>query len=213
MVVIFLMIESVVASMMEFYPFGDSRTSSYLIAILLVAAATGIGSAYWVIAGRSRLVSTIACGLLASWWAVNQSWSSLGDFGPVEQLGPLVREIGQDRRQGDVVVVYYASAFAYAYYAPDEWQLSPSSANSAGFDISFDKPSVVVLPNHRQEVDKYDAEVDQIANRFEHHRVWLVMSHIYGQEDTYLTQQLGRYGQLIRRFDLTNAELVLFQLK
>jgi hypothetical protein len=204
-----LPVEAIVAAMLGRYPFGDARTGSYLTVLLLVAAGAGIGHLAGRLGRQSRPMAGLVVLGLVLWWGAKVPVATLGVFGPREDVGPLIRYQVAHRQPGDLVAVYYASIFAYAYYGDEPYQLVPIAGDTIGFTLDFDRPDVALILPHRGQDAAYDAEVRQIVARAGAGRIWLVLSHIYGDEGTYLPDQFARTDRLVQRWTAPNAELVL----
>jgi hypothetical protein len=86
-----------------------------------------------------------------------------------EDMRTLVTAIVAQRQAGDAIYVYYGGGPAFAYYAET--------------NVRFD-----VGGCHRDDWSGYLAELDRYKGR----RLWLVLGHAFGGEDSLMTRYLGQ---------------------
>ncbi len=201
-------LESVGAAVVQRYPFGDPRTGHYLTALLLTFAGAGLGSLFSSLKGCMRPFAMAGLIALTIWWGSKIPWDTLGQFKPIEQAAPLIRHIEVNREPSDFVVVYYSSIYVFAYYSSESWSLGPANI-TIGFQVHFDNPQVIVLPAHRGDNTKYDDEILHIAAQAGPRRIWFLMSHIFGDEASYLSDGFARIGRIEQTLQYPNATLLL----
>jgi hypothetical protein len=176
----------------------------------LTASGAGLGYVLSIAGQRiSRWLALVCLLVLAVWWGTKVPWGTLGHFAPIEQTGPLIQYIDAHRRQDDVVVVYYSSVYPFAYYSSEPWTLVPNFFNTIGFAPRFDNPHIVLLAGHRGDNSQYDDEVLRIGAVAGSGRIWVLMSHIYGDEASYLTDAFSRMGTVEQELQQPNAILLL----
>lgn len=205
-----VLVAAVGAAVADRYPFGDPRTSLYLIALLIAAAGAGLGHAFTALGQRIswRLVP-VGLLVLAAWWGSTIPWHTLSRFEPVEEIGPLVQYLDSHREPHDVIVVYYASMYQFAYYSSEPWTAQPTPLITVGFVPRFLDPNIVILPDHRGHDPEYDSTVRRVAALAGQHQIWVVMSHIYGDEASYLACAFAQVGRIQTNIVKPNADLFL----
>jgi len=92
---------------------------------------------------------------------------------PASDLRPLVGELEDRRGQGDAVLVYPATMWAYALYTPGAIHLEEEPTSTWRFAPRFADGVTRVLPPGRDDPDAYRPTVDALSAD----RVWLVATH------------------------------------
>jgi 4-amino-4-deoxy-L-arabinose transferase-like glycosyltransferase len=188
----------IAASAAGLYPFGERFTLFYIpFALLLVAEGT------WALVGavRSRLSSSRArsrafvlgaalCGAGLLGVAANSTADHFEDP-PAEAIKPPLDTIQDDWRPGDTLFLYFASQYAFRYYAECEdcgvvqpgratslWnnvRLATPSAPEFAPALVSNPPALVVGANLKDEpLDAMGAQLDRLAGR---PRVWILFTH------------------------------------
>jgi 4-amino-4-deoxy-L-arabinose transferase-like glycosyltransferase len=188
----------IAASGVGLYPFGDRFTLFYIpLALLLVAE----GAWALVDAVRSRLSRSPArtralvlgaalcgAGLLAV--AADSTAEHFADP-QAEAIKPPLETIQDDWRAGDTLFLYFASQYAFRYYAecddcgvvqagraPSLWnnvRLATPSAPEFAAALVSNPPAFVVGANLKDEpLDAMEAQLDRLAGR---PRVWILFTH------------------------------------
>jgi hypothetical protein len=62
-----------------------------------------------------------------------------------------------------------------------------------GFTVKFTDPRTVVLGEHRDDPAGYDAEVRTVLARADGRRIWLMMSHQWGDEFKSIPKQFAQF--------------------
>jgi len=138
------------------------RLVLFLVPVALLLVATTLDTA--LSHGRVGLV-------LAACVLVPQLVLSLRPM-PHEDMRTLVRAIVAERQVGDAIYVYYGGVPAFGYYA-----------SRAQTDVLYDAGGC-----HRDDGSAYLAELDRYTGR----RLWLVLGHAFGGEDSLMTRYLGK---------------------
>ena len=177
-------------------PFGAGRVDNYLLIPLVFGFFIGLDALCDVAAtekSRIRVPGTTAT--LSGLAGAALIGLTIGGFEsptayPAEDIRPLIEILEDDRRDGDAVVLYYASTFAYGLYADVESR--PIDVGTP-YSIEFDDPDLVVQNPHRNEPEKYLQYATEAAGRSD--RIWLLGSHLcacdWGPIERQFAQELG----------------------
>ena len=193
-----LLPELIAASALKVYPFGDLRTSTWLIVALVAFAAIGVGGiaalARNVLPGASaRLVP----GLLAVAAVAGLCAAAAPDVRshsiPAEDVRDQATYVAAHARADDVILVNLNSNWGFAYYWPyGQPARRPSTAVKQGYEAYFpDQPRIVVAR------DRDPAAVRAaLASALARVRpgscatIWLVRSHVIATEQAAWTAAL-----------------------
>lgn len=186
-------------------PLGTRRTDIYLFpsyALLIAVAVTEIAS---LLPGRDWLIgaATIAVAVLI---VVNAVTTTAPGY-PQENLTPLVHMVEQQRRPGDVVVVYPKAQYAYglATRYPIATRFDPSAG--PGWVVDVRGPHIVVL---RPALARWASQLDDLTHAA--HRIWVVGSHLKGRAPDWgalLGMLKGRGYRIVEIQRRHDARLVL----
>ena len=162
------LVVAVVLSLLEAAPLGGGRTDVYLypaFALLVAVALDQVPSvprpAAW--AAGAAVTAALVLALPAT------------PVYPPEDVGPLVAEVEARMEPGEVVLVYSATRWAYGLYTGEPVAFAKDSTRMPGFALDIRSDAVHVLGPHREEPERYAADVaGAVAGRG---RVWLVASH------------------------------------
>ncbi len=226
------------ASAADVYPFGERFTLFYVPFTLLLVAE---GAWAVITAARDRLSSAPApsrtlalgaalgvAGLLAV--AANSVAAHFEDP-QAEAIKPALAEIQDNWRPGDTLFLYFASQYAFRYYAECDdcgvadprgaeslWskvRLATPTAKEFGPAVLSNPPTIVVGANLKdQPLAAMESQLDRLTGR---PRVWLLFTHLSTFEgeqalETVL-QDLDARGRRLseRRYD--GAALYLYDLR
>jgi len=147
----------IAASAAREYPFGDVRTSTFwLVTVPLLMAVAVAAAAHAAAAARrasrdraarwARLVPLVVAVLaLAVWVPATDSYIRSHDI-PNEDVRSEVIYLDSHFRRGDVIIVSYASSYAFAYYYSATPSF-PAGDGPNGHIVAYPKlPWMVVLP-------------------------------------------------------------------
>lgn len=179
--VLLLVVVSLTAGALEAYPVLDQRTSTYLFAALAVVVATGVlgaaalaARAHWSLALGVVLPYAVLLGVEA----VPRSAIDV----PVEDVRKHVRYLEAVRAPDDVVVVGWASSFAFAYYSGLPVTTTPTGATTIGFTVDFPATTRVIAARDRrpQELRRVVEAACLMAGPGG--RVWRSHTHVFADE-------------------------------
>jgi hypothetical protein len=197
-----LLPEMVVLSAAKVYPFGDPRTSTFLIVAVVAVAAIGVAGI--AAAARRRLSGATA-------WLVPAAVAAAAVAGLMVTAAPDVRShsipaedvrdqatyVAAHARADDVILVNLNSNWGFAYYWPyGQPARRPSTAVKQGYEAFFpDQPRIVVAR------DRDPAAVRAaLASALARVRtgscttIWLVRSHVNATEQAAWTAALKAAG-------------------
>jgi 4-amino-4-deoxy-L-arabinose transferase-like glycosyltransferase len=179
-----------VAFSMGVYPFGWRY--ALLLTPLFFLPIAALISWLWRWRWPAIVLAALVLIVFVFYWpnmpSIRNPWLGL----PRESLKPVISHVEQQRQPGDRIYVYYGAAPAYRVYMP-------------GQDTSVTYGSWFRQWTRQERIAEIEQEVGS-APRF-----WLVMSHIYDDEDDELIDGLsGRY-ELLDRVDDQNAAAALFR--
>lgn len=146
-----LLPELIVLSALKVYPFGDLRTSTWLIVAIVVFAAIGAGGIAALLRNVLPGVSArLVPGLLAVVAVAGLCAVARPDLRshsiPAEDVRDQASYVAAHARADDVILVNLNSNWGFAYYWPDgEPARRPSTAVRQGYEAYFpDQPRIVV---------------------------------------------------------------------
>lgn len=167
-------------------PLGGGRTDIYLYPSLALLLAGGVEALRRSVVPRwsSPIAALAACGALVVASGPAQPY-------PQEDVRPLVAVLEARAADGDAVLLYPATVWAYALYTDDEVDLEPDPVGAWGFSPRFGDVDTHPLPPGREDPGAYAPTVGRLGDRAA--RVWLLASH-WGDDYGDLQAQLGRAG-------------------
>ena len=106
----------IVASAERKYPFGDQRTSTFLLVMVALLMAVGVAGALRLLLrlGSPALLAGLA--LSVAGWSYVTYPSVRAHPLPAEDVRSQVAYLDQHRRPGDVVILSYSASWGFAYY-------------------------------------------------------------------------------------------------
>jgi hypothetical protein len=110
-----------------------------------------------------------------------------------EDMRTIVRAVSAEREPGDAIYVYYGAAPAFAYYEK-RGEMRGGTGVSSG--VSADTGGC-----HRGDPARYVEELDRYRGR----RLWLVVGHSVGGEDSLLTRALERTRPVVTTVTASDA--------
>jgi hypothetical protein len=172
----------VIASAARLYPFASGRVQLFLLPLLLLVAAEGVGWAWSVACRRVRVVAVLPAAVLM----FTAAYATLTEAGsdPREELRPFLEQVTADWRPGDMLYVYYGLGQAFLYYAPR-------------YHIA--ERDYVVGTCSRGSGRTYLRELDRLRGR---PRVWIALPHREDIEVDLFVRYLDTIG---RRLQVANA--------
>jgi hypothetical protein len=193
-----LLPEMAVLSALKVYPFGDLRTSTFLIVAIMTVAAIGVAG---LAAGARRLLSGTAAALIPSAVAaaavagllVTAAPDVRSHSIPAEDVRDQASYIAAHARPGDVILVNMNSSWGFAYYWPHgQPARRATTVVRQGYLAYFpDQPQIVVAPN--RDLAGVRAGLSGALTRVRAGScatIWLVRSHVIPSEQAAWTAAL-----------------------
>lgn len=180
--VLLLVVLALSAGAVKAYPLLDQRTSTYLYAAVAVVLAAGVLGLASLLARARRSLALLVVLPYALAVAVGAVPASAVDISR-EDVRAQVRYLDAVRGPGDVVLVGYASSFAYAYYSPDlPATITAADQTAIGYTVSFPATSRVVVIQSREPVEVRRAVQAACRMAGPGGRVWRAHTHLAGIE-------------------------------
>jgi len=182
------------------FPIGEPRVLLFLLTLLTVYAAAAVGPAV-VWAWRRPLlrpVVAVALAVAALAFVRRHEWTGLASARQVEDMGPLVRRVEDERRPGEPVLLYHRSGYVYAYYRHRTPVLFPNPAASVGYIPIFDDPDVTII-------DGPHAAAVADAAFAKNTRVWFLGSRLLANDWALIAPALKRPGWEVEELPRQNA--------
>ena len=193
-----LLPELIVLSALKIYPFGDLRTSTWLIVALVAFAAIGVGGiaalARNVLPGASArlvpgLLAVAAIAGLCAAAAPNVRSHSI----PAEDVRDQATYVAAHARADDVILVNLNSNWGFAYYWPfGQPARRPSTAVRQGYEAYFPAQPRIVVARDRDPAAVRAALASALARVRPGScaTIWLVRSHVIATEQAAWTAAL-----------------------
>jgi len=209
MTYVLLIIEMIVLSAADKYPYGDQRTSHFLSVALCILAVLGVIHLLelcvdvlrewrpFIRRARPRTTVLATCVAVSLMGAV-MSHKIRQHSIPVEDLRTTTRYLAAHERPGDVVLVSSSSTWGVAYYWPKAHVSLRPSTNLQGF-IALPADVDMFTANDRTDVAVLDALGTALAEqrrRGAGARLWIVREHLKPAEmqawqDAFVTDQVA----------------------
>jgi hypothetical protein len=197
---IVLLPEMIVLSALKVYPFGDLRTSTWLIAVTVSVAAVGVAGICALIRGwlRGGAPGWVAAGLVAAvavaGFAVSAAPYVRSHPIPNEDVRDQATYVAAHEATGDVILVNLNSNWGFAYYWPHGQPARRlTTVVKQGYEAYFpDQPRIVVAPN--RDVAGVTAALREAISLIRPgscERIWLVRSHVDPAEQAAWTTALA----------------------
>lgn len=189
--VIVLLPEMIVASATKVYPFGDLRTSTWLIAVTVAVAAIGIAGLcalvrQWLRGGAVAWVTAlmIAAAAVAGFSAAAAPYVR-GHPIPNEDVRDQADYVAKHAAADDVILVNLNSNWGFAYYWPyGQPARRLTDVVRQGYEAYFpDQPRIVVAPNRN--LAGVTTALQEALSRVRPGscaRIWLIRSHVDASE-------------------------------
>ncbi|HWP66584.1 MAG TPA: glycosyltransferase family 39 protein [Candidatus Limnocylindria bacterium] len=205
---VLLLLEIAGLSLLGVVPVSQPRVLLFLTTSLAAFAAAAVGGLVARAWRRPLLgvAATIALALLAVDFARAHPWRRSIRPLFVEDAGPLVRLMEQQRRPGDVVLLHLKTIFIHAYYQRAVPRLVPARDVSTGF-LPVRAPSTRL-------VKESTVAAEIAAARVAHRRAWLVASRLRREEELRLRRKIrGGGAAVVREERRPGAFLLLLDLR
>ncbi len=161
-------------SALKLYPFGD-RTTFFLVPVFMLLVVKGVETLRWPKRpGLSRALRLFVMGVvLTPPLLISTRQFMLMPAG--EDIRPILRAVNRNRREGDLMAVFYGAGPAYEYYAPR---------------LGLPAENFWIHPYHLKE---FRQQIQQRSTPEGPLRVWLIFTHIkhLTLKDTIETNELS----------------------
>jgi hypothetical protein len=170
------------ASALRKYPFGDQRTSTFLLAITAVVAAVGVAGLCCLVRRWLKGVIAVAAAAAAVAAFTFSAYPYVRSHTiPNEDVRGQARYVAAHAGPDDVIVVNLSSNWGFAYYWPKgQPARRPDPVVLQGYEAYFPgQPDIVVARNRNAAgVGAALAQALHLARRHSCTRIWLVRSHM-----------------------------------
>jgi hypothetical protein len=189
--VLVLLPEMIVVSAVKVYPFGDLRTSTWLIAVTVAVAAIGVGgicalARQWLRDGATAwaVALMIAAAAVAGFSAAAAPYVR-GHTIPNEDVRDQADYVAKHAAADDVILVNLNSNWGFAYYWPyGQPARRLTDVVRQGYEAYFpDQPRIVVAPN--RDLAGVTVALQEALSRVRPGscaRIWLIRSHVIPAE-------------------------------
>jgi hypothetical protein len=184
-------------------PFDAPRVMLFLLTIVHVHLAAGVGCTFGWLSSRgwSRPLAAVVLGVVLHGFLAHRAWRDPGEVVDPEDLGPLVRMAEAERRPGDAVLVYARSVYVFAYYQARPPVLAPAPT-TVGFVPVPEDPDVLVIDGPTADA--------AIARAFAgHDRAWFLGSRFHEGDVWRIRSALLAHGHIVRELARARSLLLL----
>jgi hypothetical protein len=178
----------IVASVARRYPFGDLRTSTFWLVMVVILMAGAVLAVIHALAHFSKVLAGLAViGCLFVWVQATRPEMRSEEI-PNEDVRAEVNYFNAHRRPGDIVIVNDSASWGFAYYDQD---VTPSyqhiSGPSNGFIPVYPKVPWIVQMDNRDPASVNDALAAAMAKLAAENppptgsvrgRIWIIRSHL-----------------------------------
>ncbi|KAA0221258.1 MAG: glycosyltransferase family 39 protein [Phycisphaerae bacterium] len=183
-----LLLIAVIAGFARQWPYGAFRNNTYLAPLAAVYVGCGIVELLRVLSVAPARVLVIGSLLVVP--AV-RAVRAAAQLTPDEHLRPVIAEVRPQLQPDDAIFVYYATDDAFAYYWPDpEVEALVQPRSDRGLD------------------DRFEARFCELLER--NRRVWLLMTHPFGDERARWRAVAERHGALLKHITSGTADAWCF---
>jgi hypothetical protein len=185
-----LLPEMVLMSALKIYPYGDLRTSTALMTVIMVVAAIGVGGLCALLhhllvrrAIAAAAISVVVVAALAACGVAARPYVR-GRTIPAEDIRDQTRYVAEHARFAEVVLVNTSSNWGFAYYWPyGRPAQRKTTVVRQGYLAYFPGQRIVIAPD-RNLTGVAEALQDalQLIRPGSCARIWLVRTHVSAQE-------------------------------
>ena len=202
--VVVLWPEMLGVSALKKYPFLDLRTSTFLFAITVVVAATGVAGLCSLLRHWLKGVAATALAALAVVaFALNAQPYVRGHTIPSEDVRDQARYVATHAKHDDVTLVNLSSNWGFAYYWPIGHPSSrPTAVVLNGYEAYFTDQPRIVVARDRDAAGVEAALSVARAQALKHPgaRIWLIRTHVLGPE-------MGAWDAALKKRGLTSKSV------
>lgn len=177
------------AAILRAYPYGGIRQCLFLAPVLCLFASKALIRVTDRFAGRANaLIFTAIVGIVVV-SGVRQI-RLLKPYAEIEDIQPVLRTLQAQIKTGDAVYVYSSAVFAVDFYMKER------------------DPRFIFGDYHRKDPQKYVTEIQNgVGARSD--RLWIVMSHVYRDEDQRILHDLSTDWNIEPVISVTGSSLYL----
>ncbi|MDH6471094.1 hypothetical protein M2303_004658 [Micromonospora sp. H404/HB375] len=213
--VMLLPVVATIVGVAKVYPLLELRTSHFLLVTAAAVAGLGVAGSASRAADlacrrlprvRPAVLAAAACAVVLGGYAAgNSHWYRFDGNEPglyytaiaVTDVRSATEYVARHRLPNDVVVMNNAAWYGFAFYSRHErLRLVVPHGNTVGWWVDMpDRPDVVVVPGHDTTAVQAGLRhaVELAAERGDGARVWLIRSHVVGDEVDAWRQALAAY--------------------
>jgi len=181
------------AAALQKYPFGG-RLLLFAVPLLILLVAEGAAIVAGITWDRAPAIAVILVGLLVFYPATEALESAVAPKGR-EEIKPVLAYVMAHRRDGDELYLYGPARFAFQYYAVmGGWKL----------------PVMVGVDMQATEYSTLGDDLERLRGRG---RMWVIFSHIRGDEDKFSLFYLDRIGHRTDAFNAQGAAAYLYDFR
>ena len=167
------------ASLLGRAPFGGGRTDIFLYPLIAVLAALGTGEMLrlnkemWHGKKWQRYLGPVAA--VAICILIVRGARAAFPNHAEEDLRPLARHLMEEKKKGDVIVVYPAARYEWFLYSNEPFSIVPREKHPVAFPYTMEAADTIVLDEYPENSSTYASELDRVVGA---KRIWLVASHL-----------------------------------
>lgn len=187
------------ASFLQQYPYGGSRLMLFVAPFLYISFGKGLD---FIINKLSRAKLYIPLLLLVVFIVVppvSNYVKMVKHPLRLEEVRPLLDELQKKTKLGDKIYVYHGAVEAFKYYYKTKY-----------YGIT-DKKNIILGERHRDDANKYAVDLEKILKK--NMRIWIVFSHWWETERSYIIDYLNSIGDLEMEISSIGALAYLFKIK
>lgn len=177
------------------YPFLDVRTSTFLLVVLVVVMAVGVGGVIAFLVRRGWRAAGAAVGIVLAVAYLRAATPYVRSHTlSQEDVRSQVQYVEAHWRAGDVVLVNSAANWGFGHYARWRPQFERSSAVATGFVVTYPAAVRVLTLRGRERPDVLSGFTTARALQAGRPgaRLWIVRTHMFSPEAAVWGEVLGR---------------------
>lgn len=183
---------TLLASAIRKYPISG-RLLLYIVPIVLIFVVEGIEHIRVKTYNYSTIIVITLIGLLVLNPLMDSSYHLLKPY-TKEEIKPVLAYIRENKQNGDLIYVYYASRVAFRYYLER---------------YGFKDNDYIVGVSSRYNPENYISDLDKLHGN---KRVWILFSHVHQDEKGFFLNYLNIKGKIIDSFEAKGASVYLYDL-
>lgn len=117
----------------------------------------------------------------------------------LEEVRPLLDVLEKKVEPLDKIYVYYGAAPAFEYYY------------NTKYHRMIDRKNIIWGAVHRNDINKYSSDLEKILKK--NMKIWVVFSHYWEEERSYITDYLKQKGELEMDISHNGALAYLFTIR